>query len=149
MIYLQDYDESIVHTELGGDAGREYYWGDMLVPYLKNHDILRCPSDSKPVVYDPLSGFSRQWSYNYGINDIIAAECTQMQSMWFETSKKVKKENLLSLRRKYLLANSLQNGATEHNHLTSLLSNSIQNGTTEHNHRTSVLSMLRHFISCK
>ena len=80
---------------------------------------------------------------------ILAAECTLMQSIWFKTSKKVKKENLLSLRRKYLLANSLQNGATEHNHLTSLLSNSIQNGTTEHNHRTSVLSMLRHFISCK
>jgi F-box and leucine-rich repeat protein 2/20 len=80
---------------------------------------------------------------------ILAAECALMQSIWFKTSKNVKKENLLSLRRKYLLANSLQNGATEHNHRTSLLSNSMQNGTTKHSHHTSVLSMFRHFISCE
>jgi F-box and leucine-rich repeat protein 2/20 len=63
---------------------------------------------------------------------ILAAECTQMQSMNFKISSvKVMDENLLSLRRKYLLANSLQNGASDRNH------------------HTSVLSMLRHFISCK
>ena len=62
---------------------------------------------------------------------ILAVECTQMEQMSFKKAKKVKKENLLSLRRKYLRANSMQNR------------------TTEHNRPTSVLSMLRYFISCK
>jgi F-box and leucine-rich repeat protein 2/20 len=63
---------------------------------------------------------------------VLAAECTQMQSMNFKiSSEKVMKENLLSLRRKYLLANS------------------GQNGVSEHNHHTSPLSMLRYFISRK
>jgi F-box and leucine-rich repeat protein 2/20 len=62
---------------------------------------------------------------------VLAVECTQMRSMNFKTSKKVKKETLLSLRRKYLISNSTQNRASAH-------------------HRnTSALSMLRYFISCK
>jgi F-box and leucine-rich repeat protein 2/20 len=57
---------------------------------------------------------------------ILAAECTQMQKIYLIKSEKVEEENLLSLRRKYLLAK-----------------------TSENNRRTSVLSMLWHFISCK
>ena len=57
---------------------------------------------------------------------VLAAECTQMRSMNFKTSRKVGEENLLSLRRKYLLTK-----------------------TSEHNRHTSVLSMLWHFIPCK
>ena len=53
---------------------------------------------------------------------ILSVECTQMQKMSFETSKKVQKENLLSLRRKYLSGISLQNGASEHIRHTSALS---------------------------
>ena len=62
---------------------------------------------------------------------VLAAECTQMRKMNFKTSVKVIDENLLSLRRNYLLANSLKNGASDY---------------TRH---TSVLSMLRHSISRK
>jgi Leucine Rich repeat len=57
---------------------------------------------------------------------ILSAECTQMQKMSCKRSKKVEKENLLSLRRKYLRAK-----------------------TSEHNRHTSVLSMLRYYFSFK
>jgi prepilin-type N-terminal cleavage/methylation domain-containing protein len=78
-MYAQDYDGNIVHTELGGgvDDAHEYYWGDMLQPYLKNWQMLSCPSTSKPLKFKTgATTFSQQWSYNYGINDIIAASCT-------------------------------------------------------------------------
>jgi len=76
LMYAQDYDEQIEHTELAGDVNREYYWGDMLAPYLKNTDILRCPSADVPLQLDQTTKVSLQWTYNYGINDIIAADCT-------------------------------------------------------------------------
>ncbi len=78
LMYEEDYDENIVHTELGGDVddAHEYYWGDMLQPYLKNWGMLVCPSAAKPLQFKSgASTFSQQWSYNYGINDIIAADC--------------------------------------------------------------------------
>ena len=77
-MYTQDYDENIVHTELGGDVddAHEYYWGDMLQPYLKNWQLLVCPSASSPLKFKSgATTYSQQWSYNYGINDIIAAVC--------------------------------------------------------------------------
>ena len=57
---------------------------------------------------------------------IIAAECTQMQKICLFSCYEVGIENLLSLRRRYLLAK-----------------------TSEHNRSTSLLSMLWHFISYK
>ena len=57
---------------------------------------------------------------------ILSVECTQMQKMTFKTSKKVEKENVLSLRRKYLRAK-----------------------TSEHIRHTSVLSVLRYYFSFK
>ncbi len=78
-IYAQDYDDALVHTELGGDVddAHEYYWGDMLQPYLKNWQILVCPSASQKITFKTgATTYSQQWSYNYGINDIIAADCT-------------------------------------------------------------------------
>src|ERR1041384_6138055 len=47
LLYSQDYDEFIVGTERGTDP--EYFWGEMLEPYLKNRQILQCPSS--PVKY--------------------------------------------------------------------------------------------------
>ena len=78
MMYSQDYDEHIVHTELGGDVGdaQEYYWGDMIQPYAKNWQILQCPSANRKIAFKTgATTFSQQWTYNYGINDIIAADC--------------------------------------------------------------------------
>ena len=78
LMYAQDYDEMIVHTELGGEEGdaHEYYWGDMIFPYTKNWQILQCPSANQKVLFKTgVTIYSQQWAYNYGINDIIATHC--------------------------------------------------------------------------
>ena len=71
--YSQDYDELQIGTELGDEP--EYFWGEMLAPYLKNRRILSCPSSDAPFrTSAPSSGFpggiGYEWSYNYAINDI-------------------------------------------------------------------------------
>ncbi len=80
LMYAQDYDETYMNTERGGDAGDtyEYFWGDMLQPYIKNWQILQCPSASQKILFKTgATPFSQQFSYNYGINDIIAADCRE------------------------------------------------------------------------
>ena len=77
-MYAQDYDETLTSTEFGGDidAAHEYYWGDMLQPYTKNWQMLQCPSAGQKIVFRTgATAYSQQWSYNYGINDIIAQNC--------------------------------------------------------------------------
>jgi prepilin-type processing-associated H-X9-DG protein len=76
-MYAEDYDERMVGTELGEEP--EYFWGEMLQPYMKNRQILACPSaDAKFQVAPPEPGFpqgiSYEWSYNYAINDIKDAQ---------------------------------------------------------------------------
>ncbi len=71
--YAQDYDEVMVGTELGENP--EYFWGEMLEPYMKSRQILTCPSTLAPfLISSPVPGFPRgisvEWSYNYAINDI-------------------------------------------------------------------------------
>ena len=73
--YQQDNEERFVHTELGGnvDDAHEYYWGDMLQPYLKNWVVLTCPDAPGPIQFKTgATNYSQQWSYHYGINDIIS-----------------------------------------------------------------------------
>ncbi|HLV80298.1 MAG TPA: prepilin-type N-terminal cleavage/methylation domain-containing protein, partial [Chthonomonadaceae bacterium] len=76
LMYAQDYDETIVPTELGGDISdaNELYWGDLLQPYLKNWQLLVCPSAAgQPLQFKTgATNFSQQWSYHYGINDVTA-----------------------------------------------------------------------------
>ena len=79
--YQQDNEEQFVHTEIGGDIddAHEYYWGDMLQPYLKSWAVLTCPDAPNPIQFKTgATHFSQQWSYEYGINDIIdaTAACT-------------------------------------------------------------------------
>jgi len=79
--YQQDNEEQFVHTELGGDVdeAHEYYWGDMLQPYLKSWAVLTCPDAPNPIQFKTgATTYSQQWSYHYGINDIIdsSAACT-------------------------------------------------------------------------
>ena len=72
--YQQDNDEQFVLTERGGDVddAHEYYWGDMLQPYLKSWAVLTCPDASQAIQFKPLPlPYSQQWSYHYGINDIV------------------------------------------------------------------------------
>lgn len=74
LMYAQDYDDHVVGTELG-EGANEYFWGEMLSPYLKNIQILSCPSSknrfqrSAPTPQFP-EGIGFEWSYNYAINDI-------------------------------------------------------------------------------
>ena len=77
-MYAQDYDETFPNTEFGGniDDAHEYYWGDMLYPYTKNWQILQCSSADQKITFKTgVTTYSQQWAYNYGINDIIAANC--------------------------------------------------------------------------
>ncbi len=72
--YQQDSDEFFVLTERGGDIddAHEYYWGDMLQPYLKSWALLTCPDSTQVIQFKPSPlPYSQQWSYNYGINDIV------------------------------------------------------------------------------
>ncbi len=78
LMYAGDYDDLFTPTELGAnvDDAHEYYWGDMLQPYVKNWQMLVCPSQNQPLTFKTgVTTFSQQWSYNYGINDIIASDC--------------------------------------------------------------------------
>lgn len=73
LMYAQDYDDQMIGTDLGDDP--EYFWGDMIEPYMKNRQILNCPSESKRTQFSaPIFGFpqgiSLEWSYNYAVNDI-------------------------------------------------------------------------------
>jgi len=76
LMYSQDYDETVLPSGLGSDVHQEYYWGDMLTAYLKNRDILACPGANQRVQLSPTTGTTLPWTYNYGINDIVAAGCT-------------------------------------------------------------------------
>lgn len=78
LLYAADNEDMFTHTELGGDVGdaHEYYWGDMMQTYVKNWNILGCPTVNGAFAFKTgLTTFSQQWSYSYGINDIIAADC--------------------------------------------------------------------------
>ena len=83
LMYAQDYEEQFPRTELGGDVddAHEYFWGDMIYPYAKNWNLLACPDDSGKMqfrVAPPApAAYSQQWTYPYGINDIIAADCVE------------------------------------------------------------------------
>lgn len=82
LMYVQDYDETLPHTELGVDVDddHEYYWGDMLQPYIKSWQLLTCPSAQVAITFKSVppspAAYSQQFNYNYGINDIIASDCT-------------------------------------------------------------------------
>ncbi len=48
MMYAQDYDEQMVHYYRYMPSGSDnlYWWGDVLQPYIKNYQVLECPSGS-------------------------------------------------------------------------------------------------------
>jgi prepilin-type N-terminal cleavage/methylation domain-containing protein/prepilin-type processing-associated H-X9-DG protein len=64
-MYAQDYDEKLTCCWIGDPwnnaAVGNYYWGDALQPYIKNTQLLTCPSRAV------LMG-SRQLPLSYGIN---------------------------------------------------------------------------------
>jgi len=45
--YTQDYDETYPYASSWGDPANRTYWTEGLEPYIKNEQILRCPSNQK------------------------------------------------------------------------------------------------------
>jgi prepilin-type N-terminal cleavage/methylation domain-containing protein/prepilin-type processing-associated H-X9-DG protein len=73
--YANDYDGIIVPGELGEDPRLQVHWGMFIQPYVKNLQILECPSAPiRPKMSPPLPGWPNgiieEWSYNYAINNV-------------------------------------------------------------------------------
>jgi prepilin-type N-terminal cleavage/methylation domain-containing protein/prepilin-type processing-associated H-X9-DG protein len=82
--YVQDNGENFPLTERGGniDDDHEYYWGDVLQPYIKSWNMLDCPDSDQSIAFKLISTgtasrfqasppYSVQQSYDYGINDVV------------------------------------------------------------------------------
>ena len=78
LMYLQDYDETTpTHNDAyceGGRPPQEVHWSPhgLIFPYVKNHGVLRCPSDTgvrAPVTWPPTS-CTRWSSYSYNRFDV-------------------------------------------------------------------------------
>ncbi|MBM3458828.1 MAG: DUF1559 domain-containing protein [Armatimonadetes bacterium] len=72
-LYAQDYDDTLVGSEGGEEP--EWYWAEMLFPYLKDVRVLECPSAAVPFRFSPpLPGFpagiSQEWSYHFALNNL-------------------------------------------------------------------------------
>lgn len=77
LMYANDYDEVVVPAE-SGDAP-SVFWGDLVQPYVRSVDLLKCPSESTPVQFSAPSaayprGTSLMWSYSYGLNDVTDSD---------------------------------------------------------------------------
>ncbi|MFO7947927.1 MAG: prepilin-type N-terminal cleavage/methylation domain-containing protein [Armatimonadota bacterium] len=46
MMYAQDYDEMTLRYAMGGPSGEPPQWWEVIQPYLKNEQILICPSQT-------------------------------------------------------------------------------------------------------
>lgn len=83
-LYSQDYEETMVGTDQGGeeedeDSQQEAFWADLLMPYLKAPRVFECPSAAASFrVSPPQPGFpegiSDPWSYSYALNDVREGE---------------------------------------------------------------------------
>lgn len=66
LMYAQDYDELMLGHRITTDGGTTFvYWGEVLQPYLKNSQILACPSDVSPYSMGLFGGGSIAVSYGY------------------------------------------------------------------------------------
>lgn len=76
-LYAQDHGDRNVGTEMGDDP--EVFWGDLLATYLNSRTVLSCPNSQVTLTFSgPKPGYpqgvSREWQYNYAINDIKAED---------------------------------------------------------------------------
>ncbi len=66
LMYAQDYDEMMLMHVVATNASPTWvYWPEVLQPYLKNQQLLRCPSDSSPT---SLGSFGGTVVTSYGYN---------------------------------------------------------------------------------
>jgi prepilin-type N-terminal cleavage/methylation domain-containing protein len=86
-MYLQDYDETFFNMPwpgFGGYDGRtpsiNRFWTEVLMPYVKNQDLFRCPSTSTSdhvttYNYPPVG-----YTVTYGLNEILLGRQSWMQN---------------------------------------------------------------------
>lgn len=78
--YTQDYDEYMVPAIIQASTpgyvyGTRRYWAEIIEPYLKNRQVLLCPSDSSPWgsggggAIQPYLYFSYGYNLNYLVNE--------------------------------------------------------------------------------
>jgi prepilin-type N-terminal cleavage/methylation domain-containing protein/prepilin-type processing-associated H-X9-DG protein len=68
MQYTQDYDERLPNNSNWNGSTVTMNWSDMLDPYLKSDQILRCPSATSSTTYDTVAGRKS----NYVINNLYS-----------------------------------------------------------------------------
>ncbi|MEA3400184.1 MAG: DUF1559 domain-containing protein [Armatimonadota bacterium] len=74
MMYANDYDEFLPPLN-NGNASGTYWWMDLTEPYMKNRDILACPSaPRKPYAYGAMFATLAldRWSWNPGASASLA-----------------------------------------------------------------------------
>jgi prepilin-type N-terminal cleavage/methylation domain-containing protein/prepilin-type processing-associated H-X9-DG protein len=72
MQYAQDYDEKVCPTRIvyiPGATPTYGFWGYGIMPYIKNSQVFRCPSDSNPASWNEYAAWgSLKTSYAYNCN---------------------------------------------------------------------------------
>jgi prepilin-type N-terminal cleavage/methylation domain-containing protein/prepilin-type processing-associated H-X9-DG protein len=91
--YIQDYDETYPFYPGSITATRPdlFVW-TIFQPYVKNGQVLRCPSDSSPLVWDPkrpndwapsfISGANQIWNASYSTLDPGEARSGALVAQW-------------------------------------------------------------------
>ena len=63
--YVQDYDEKMLMHVTGSNSSPTWvYWPRLIYPYLRNEQVLICPSDNSPTGLNSYGGYIRT-SYGY------------------------------------------------------------------------------------
>src|SRR5215475_8241993 len=65
LMYAQDYDETLVPTQILSPEGDGDLWPTLVQPYIKNDQVRRCPSDRQAQ------------SNSYGLNELIFSDLTE------------------------------------------------------------------------
>jgi prepilin-type N-terminal cleavage/methylation domain-containing protein/prepilin-type processing-associated H-X9-DG protein len=67
--YLQDYDEKFPTAAVNA-GGNPYGWADAIQPYIKNEQVLQCPSDSTSASGTPTAGDYTDYFFNNNLSGI-------------------------------------------------------------------------------
>ncbi len=65
LMYAQDYDEAMLAHRIADGSGGWINWPQVLQPYLKNQQILVCPSDASPDSFPKFGGGTMLTSFGY------------------------------------------------------------------------------------
>jgi len=80
MMYMQDYDEALLPSYTKGiatgcpDPGTWNGWSDLVMPYLKNTGVKRCPSATPAGQPDPAQCSDSAWYMSYAINHRVGPD---------------------------------------------------------------------------